>query len=64
MAQTEHVPDFAKDPEPPPAPLTRTRCPGCIRAVPCNAMAPACGMVEVIDATLANPPARREHRAA
>lgn len=29
-----------------------------------DACSAACGMVEVIDATLANPPARREHRAA
>lgn len=29
-----------------------------------DACSAACGMVECIDATLANPPARREHRAA
>src|SRR6185369_3921009 len=37
---------IAKEPEPPPAPLIRTRCPGPAPLVPCCAITPACGIVD------------------
>ena len=37
---------IANEPEPPPAPLISTRRPAAAPAVPCSAIAPACGMVD------------------